>query len=103
MNTNNKSSASPAKLAWRRLQKNRAALWGGCILVGFYLLALLAGFFSPYSPTEDEFRTHFFHPPTQIYFHDSNGSFTLRPHVNSTTLVDRRSPIYAESNPLYLA
>ncbi|MCI0446687.1 ABC transporter permease [bacterium] len=102
MNTNNKSSASPAKLAWRRLQKNRAALGGGCILVGLYLLALLAGFFSPYSPTEDEFRTHFFHPPTQIYFHDSNGSFTLRPHVNSTTLVDRRSPIYAESNPLYL-
>src|SRR6185295_20096059 len=35
--------------------------------------------------------------------HDSNGGFTLRPHVNSTTLVDRRSPIYAESNPLYLA
>ena len=103
MNTNNKSSASPAKLAWRRLQKNRAALWSSCILGGLYLLALLAGFFSPYSPTEDEFRTHFFHPPTQIYFHDSNGSFTLRPHVNSTTLVDRRSPIYAESNPLYLA
>ncbi len=102
MNTNNKSS-SPAKLAWRRLQKNRAALWGGCILGGLYLLALLAGFFSPYSPTEDEFRTHFFHPPTQIYFHDSNGSFTLRPHVNSTTIVDRRSPIYAEGNPLYLA
>ena len=103
MNTNNKSSASPAKLAWRRLQKNRTALFGGCILVGFYLLALLAGFFSPYSPTNDEFRTHFYHPPSRIYFHNSNGSFTLRPHVNSTTLIDRRSLIYAEGNPLYLA
>lgn len=102
MNTN-KNSASPAKLAWRRLQKNPIALWGGCILAGFYLIALLAGFFSPYSPTDDEFRTHFYHSPTPIYFHDSNGKFTLRPHVNSTTLVDRRSLIYAEGNPLYLA
>lgn len=99
----NKNSASPAKLAWRRLQKNRIALWGGCILAGFYLIALLAGFFSPYSPTDDEFRTHFYHSPTTIYFHDADGRFTLRPHVNSTTLVDRRSLIYAEGNPLYLA
>ncbi len=93
---------SPARLAWRRLQKNRTALWGACILGAMYLLALFAGFFSPYSPTEDEFRTHFYHPPTLIYFHDSSGKFTLRPHVNSTTLVDRRSLTYAEGNPLFL-
>jgi len=103
MNTSNKNSASPTKLAWRRLQKNQIALWGLCILAGFYLIALLAGFFSPYSPTDDEFRTHFYHSPSQIYFHDSNGSFTFRPHVNATTLVDRRSLTYAEGNPLYLA
>src|SRR5262245_26058271 len=103
MNANNDGSASPAKLALRRLQKNRIALWGGCILGGFYLLALFAGFFSPYSPVDDEFRTHFYHPPTQIYFHDSDGRFTLRPHVNSSALVDRRSLIYAEGNPLFLA
>jgi peptide/nickel transport system permease protein len=101
MNTND--SGSPAKLAWRRLQKNRTALWGGCILAGFYLIALLAGFISPYSPTDDEFRTHFYHSPTTIYFHDSKGRFTFRPHVNSTTLVDRRTLTYAEGNPLYLA
>lgn len=99
----NMTSKSPAQLAWRRLQKNRTALWGGCILAAFYLIALLAGFFSPYSPTENEFRSHFYHPPTKIYFHDSDDSFTFRPHANPTTLVDRRSLIYAEGNPLYLA
>jgi peptide/nickel transport system permease protein len=102
MNANKKHSASPAQLAWRRLQKNRTALWGGCILAAFYLIALLAGFVSPYSPTEDEFRAHFYHPPTNIYFQDSNGRFAFRPHVNATTLVDRRSMIYAEGNPLFL-
>jgi peptide/nickel transport system permease protein len=102
MNINN-NSASPAQLAWRRLQKNRTALWGACILTAFYLMALLAGFFSPYSPTDDEFRTHFYHSPTTIYFHDSDGRFTFRPHVNATTLVDRRTLTYAEGKPLYLA
>src|SRR5262245_43852962 len=102
MNTDSRTSESPARLAWRRLRKNRTALWGGYILGGFYLLALLAGFFSPYSPTYDEFRTHFYHPPTKIYFHDSNHRFTFRPHVNATTLIDRRSVSYAEGNPLFL-
>ncbi|HEY7160495.1 MAG TPA: hypothetical protein VH815_04515, partial [Acidobacteriota bacterium] len=100
MNATNKS---PAQLAWHRLQKNRTALWGGCILAGFYLIAIFAGFFSPYSPTENEFRTHFYHPPTTIYFRDSNGRFTFRPHVNPTTLVDRRTMTYAEGKPLFLA
>lgn len=99
----NGTNRSPAQLAWRRLQKSRTAIWGGYILAGFYLLALLAGFFSPYSPTDNEFRSHFYHPPTKIYFHDSDGKLTLRPYVNSTTLVDRRSMNYAEGNPLYLA
>jgi peptide/nickel transport system permease protein len=93
---------SPGEMAWRRLRKNKTALWGGAILVLLYLLAVFANFFSPYSPTHDEFRSHFYHPPTHFYFHDANGRFTLRPHVSPTTLVDRRSLVYSEGDPMFL-
>jgi peptide/nickel transport system permease protein len=49
-------------------------------LIGFHLLALFAGFVTPYRyDTQD--RTHPYAPPTRIHFVDSSGRFHLRPFV----------------------
>lgn len=56
-------SASPGELIWRRLRRHRLAMLGGIILIVLYSVALLAGFFAPYS-YERQDRDRFFHPPT---------------------------------------
>ena len=53
---------SPWQLFWRRLKRRRIAMAGGMILIGLYLVALLAGFVAPYS-YERQDRNRFFHPP----------------------------------------
>lgn len=94
-NDNRLKSESPAQIAWRRLRRNRVALAGAAILTVLYGLAIFAGFFSPYSPTEDEFRDHFFHPPSTLRFRDPSGHFSLRPWVSNTYLADKSAIRYA--------
>src|SRR3974390_2924907 len=53
---------SPAQLFWRRLKQRRVAMVGGVILIMLYVVALLAGFISPYSYQRQD-RDRFFHPP----------------------------------------
>jgi peptide/nickel transport system permease protein len=53
---------SPWQLFWRRLKQRRIAMVGGAILIVLYLVALLAGFFAPYSYQRQD-RDRFFHPP----------------------------------------
>jgi peptide/nickel transport system permease protein len=67
-----------------------------------YFITLFAGFFAPYSPTADEFRDHFFHPPTQLRFVDAGGHFHLRPFVERTYLIDSEHLTYASGSPLFL-
>ena len=93
---------SPTQLAIRRLKRNRIAIAGAIILAILYFLTIFAGFFSPYSPTEDEFRDYFYHPPTTLHFRDENGSFHLRPYVIQTHLVDRNQILYSAGTPLYI-
>src|SRR5262245_57017018 len=93
---------SPTRLAFRRLKRNRIAIAGAVILTILYLLTIFAGFFSPYSPTTDEFREYFYHPPTKLHFRDENGSFHLRPFVIQTHLVDRSQILYSAGTPLYV-
>jgi len=81
--------------AIHRLSQHRLATISGFILVAFYCLAAFAGFFSPYSPTTDEFRDLFFHPPTPIHFRDETGMFHLRPFVYGTQISDRSRMLYA--------
>lgn len=95
-------TASPGQLALRRLQRNRAAMAGAVVLLTFHLLAVFAGFFSPYSPTDQEFRNHFFHPPTPLHFRDASGAFHLRPFITATYLADNREIRYAEGIPASL-
>jgi peptide/nickel transport system permease protein len=94
--------ATPAAIAWKKFRKNRIALVGMAFLAATYLMAIFAGFFSPYSPTADEFREDFFHPPTPFYFHDETGRFSIRPFVARTHLIDRNRLIYSAGTPLYL-
>jgi peptide/nickel transport system permease protein len=60
-------SASPWRLFWRRLRRQRMATLGGVILIVLYLLALFAGFVAPYSYDRQD-RERFFHPPITLRF-----------------------------------
>lgn len=95
-------SKSHRQSAWRRLRRNRPAMAGAVILATFYLMSIFAGFFSPYSPTADEFRSFFFHPPTPVHFRDATRAFHLRPYVARTYLVDQNRLLYSSGVPLYL-
>ncbi len=102
--TENKNipSLSPARLALRRLLRNKIAITGAVTLTILYFLAVFAGFLSPYSPTADEFRDSVYHPPTPLHFGRENGSFSLRPYVVRTHLIDRGRILYAPATPLYV-
>jgi peptide/nickel transport system permease protein len=91
---------SPTRLAWRKLKQNRLAMAGAITLAFLYAFALLAGFFSPYSPTESEFRSLFYHPPSELYFRADDGKISLRPYVARTFLADSRSLTYSSGPPL---
>jgi peptide/nickel transport system permease protein len=53
---------SPWQLFWQRLKRHRIAMFGGAVLIFLYLVALFAGFISPYH-YERQDRDRFFHPP----------------------------------------
>src|SRR5438034_784356 len=95
-------SLSPGRIALRRLRRNKIAITGMLILTFLYLLAIFAGFFSPYSPVEQEFRSYFFHPPVPLHFRDERGTFRLRPFVLATHLVDRENLNYSAAVPFYV-
>lgn len=72
------------------------------ILALLYLLIIFAGFISPYSPTEDEFREYFYHPIKSFHFFDQDFNFHLHPFVFPIFIVDRANNIYSEGRPLCL-
>lgn len=88
--------------AWKKLRRNKVAMAAGVLLILLYAIAVFAGFFSPYSPTSDEFREHFFHPPDRVNFTDRQGSFHLRPSVDRTYLIDPADRSFASSSPIYV-
>jgi peptide/nickel transport system permease protein len=55
-------SLSPWQLLWRRLKRRRIAMVGGVILIFLYLVAIFAGFISPFDYQRQD-RDRFFHPP----------------------------------------
>jgi peptide/nickel transport system permease protein len=62
------------------------------LLSCLYGLVLLAGFFAPYDPADQD-RDHPFAPPTRIHFIDAQRHFHLRPFVYAWT---SRSDSFAE-------
>lgn len=71
------------------------ALIGGGILGVFYLMALFAGFFSPYG-METQNRDLYYCPPTVPRFVDSTGKFHFRPFVYGKTLANRKWTTYRD-------
>jgi peptide/nickel transport system permease protein len=54
------------------------------VLLVFHGVTLLAGFFAPYDPAEQD-RSAPFAPPSRLHFFDASGNFHLRPVVNALT------------------
>jgi peptide/nickel transport system permease protein len=57
-----KLALSPWQLFWQRLKRRKIALFGGAVLIFLYLVAIFAGFISPYDYQRLD-RDRFFHPP----------------------------------------
>ena len=78
---------SPARLAWRRLRRNRTALLGGVVLLCLYLGAILGSFLAPLDPSQRDYGATNL-PPTMPHFFDKTGKFHARPFVFGMKLVD---------------
>jgi peptide/nickel transport system permease protein len=59
-------SVNPLLLAWRRFRRNKLGIVGGVILIVLYLIAIFAGFLSPYEITiqHEQFP---FQPPQKVH------------------------------------
>ncbi len=71
--------ASQWQLMWRSFIKHKLAIFGGTVVLVFYLLAMFAEFFS----TQGAYRywnEYVYCPPQRIHFFDEKG-FHLRPFV----------------------
>lgn len=71
--------ASQWQLMWRKFRKHKLAIFGGTILVIFYLLAVFCEFFAPQDISKRN-REYTYCPPQRIHFFDEEG-FHLRPFV----------------------
>jgi peptide/nickel transport system permease protein len=58
--------ASQWRLMWRKFVRNRVAVAGGVVILLFYLVAALAGFFAPYGESE-RFVKNIYMPPQVIH------------------------------------
>ncbi|NNF06047.1 MAG: ABC transporter permease [Candidatus Eisenbacteria bacterium] len=85
---------SPWRLFWKHFRRSQVAVWGGIILVVFYLAVLFAGFLSPYD-YETQYRRHNNHPPTKVKIRDRDGNWH-RPFVYATEMVDPMRTKYGE-------
>ena len=71
---------SYGELVWRKFRKSKIAIAGGLIVIGLFILAIFAEFFSPYDPVKLN-MTEAYTPPTQLHFVDSSGAFHFMPFV----------------------
>jgi peptide/nickel transport system permease protein len=59
-------SSTPLALAWRRFRRSKVGIAGGVILIVLYLIAILAGFLSPYNITTQHFE-YPYAPPMRLH------------------------------------
>ena len=90
------SIASPRQLMWWKFRKHRIAVISVIVLIGMYLLALFAGFVSPYDPNTFN-ASYKYVPPMAITFLDGEGNFTGRPGVNGLHLPGWRRQLHRTS------
>lgn len=71
---------TPRQLMWLRFKRHRMAVLGAVVVIGIYLVALLAGFLSPMDPQWGKAR-YALHPPQSLQWFDAQGRFN--PHVQA--------------------
>lgn len=81
--------ATPRQLMWWKFRKHRLAVFSAIVLIIMYVMAIFAGFISPYEPNRVNANYRFV-PPMRISFINGEGNFSLRPGVYS--LVQERDP-----------
>ena len=77
---------TPSEILWRKLRRNRTAMFGFYTLVVLYAAAILAGFLAPYN-ADNTALDFSFHPPviTRIHIFDEQGGLT-RPFIYGSVL-----------------
>ena len=87
---------SPWRSAWRKLRRNRAAIFGLAVLVVLYLASLFAGFLAPYQ-YDNAAHDLPFHPPmiSRLHIFDEQGGLR-RPFVYGITVEDVQLKTYRE-------
>ncbi|MAU10447.1 MAG: peptide ABC transporter permease [Anaerolineaceae bacterium] len=83
------SIASPRQLMWWKFKKHKIAVFSVIVLVFMYLMAIFAGFISPYDPNTYN-ASYKYVPPMTVTFLDGEGNFTGRPGVHG--LIQSRDP-----------
>ncbi|MBZ0302265.1 MAG: ABC transporter permease [Anaerolineae bacterium] len=83
------SIATPGQLMWWKFRKHRLAIISSVVLIIAYLLAIFAGFVSPYDPNTFD-AAYKFVPPMAITFINAEGNLTFQPGVNG--LISNRDP-----------
>jgi peptide/nickel transport system permease protein len=72
--------ATQWQLMWWKFRKHKLAMVSGVVVILLYIVAIFSEFIAPYDPTNKVSRFKY-SPPQQIHFVNSEGNFTLRPHV----------------------
>ena len=76
--------ATPRQLMWWKFKKHKVAVASSIVLIIFYVMALFAGFLSPYDP--NAFNANYkFVPPMKLGFIDGEGDFRFRPGAYGLT------------------
>jgi len=83
------SIASPRQLMWWKFKKHRIAVFSVIVLIFMYLMAIFAGFISPYDPNTYN-ASYKYVPPMTVTFLDGEGNLTGRPGVHG--LIQSRDP-----------
>jgi peptide/nickel transport system permease protein len=74
-------AASQWTMIWRRFRRNKAAMFGGIIVLLYYIIALFGNFVAPYGLTE-RFTQQIYLPPQTIHWFDEGG---IRPFIYGVT------------------
>ena len=85
---------SPSQVLWRKLRRNRTAMFGLYTLVVLYIAAILAGFVAPYSSDNSTIDLSF-HPPliTRLHIFDEQGGLT-RPFIYGSVVDENQVAKY---------
>jgi peptide/nickel transport system permease protein len=76
------------QMVWRRFIRSRAAIAGGIVVMGFYLIALFANSLAPYA-VDQRFIEYLYVPPQRLHLDRQTGLhiYGLQKKVNSETLL----------------